>query len=193
MYNPAIARFIQPDPIGYADGMNMYAYCGNNPVNYIDPWGLEGKEEWGGSGTYKDPYQIDDEDLLNAMAGHYGEKLQDMRSPRDLEGSGGDTIFHDYGNTHKWFIYEGQRFKGEEVNYIGVGAGFAKFRMTRLAAIFGPIYWNRVIHKGREKDGELFFSYYGYVSAAYARELYERQEALRKLKENLRKKIEQKN
>ena len=25
--------------------MNIYAYCGNNPINYIDPWGLEGKED----------------------------------------------------------------------------------------------------------------------------------------------------
>ena len=40
MYDPAIGRFLQPDPIGYADGMNMYAYCGNNATNYVDPMGL---------------------------------------------------------------------------------------------------------------------------------------------------------
>jgi len=32
MYDPVIGRFLQPDPIGYDDGMNMYAYVGNNPV-----------------------------------------------------------------------------------------------------------------------------------------------------------------
>lgn len=39
-YAPSLGRFISPDPIGYGDGLNMYAYVGNNPVNYVDPTGL---------------------------------------------------------------------------------------------------------------------------------------------------------
>ena len=31
---------MQTDPIGYGDGMNMYAYCGNNAVGRTDPSGL---------------------------------------------------------------------------------------------------------------------------------------------------------
>jgi hypothetical protein len=35
------ARFVQPDPLGYDDGMNMYAYVKGDPVNFTDPMGLD--------------------------------------------------------------------------------------------------------------------------------------------------------
>ncbi len=41
-YKPSIGRFLQTDLIGYAGGLNLYTYCWNNPVNWIDPWGLDG-------------------------------------------------------------------------------------------------------------------------------------------------------
>ncbi|MBI9019305.1 MAG: hypothetical protein JEZ07_18790, partial [Phycisphaerae bacterium] len=39
-YCPMLGRFMQNDPLGYVDGMNQYAYCGNNPGNWVDPMGL---------------------------------------------------------------------------------------------------------------------------------------------------------
>jgi RHS repeat-associated protein len=39
-YDPETGRYISADPIGLAGGMNLYAYVGSDPVNWIDPWGL---------------------------------------------------------------------------------------------------------------------------------------------------------
>ena len=43
-YDPSIGRFISSDSIDYlsnesVDGLNLYAYCGNDPINYADPSG----------------------------------------------------------------------------------------------------------------------------------------------------------
>jgi hypothetical protein len=50
-YDPTEGRWLTRDPIGYAGGLNLYAYCGGNPVNLADPLGLCGGEQ-GGSDYY---------------------------------------------------------------------------------------------------------------------------------------------
>ncbi len=52
MYAPKLGRFLQTDPIFYADQMNMYAYVGNDPVNKIDPTGMMQCASLPGVGNY---------------------------------------------------------------------------------------------------------------------------------------------
>lgn len=39
-YDPEVGRFITKDPIGFAGDINLYRYAGDNPVNWVDPYGL---------------------------------------------------------------------------------------------------------------------------------------------------------
>lgn len=47
-YDPRTGRYLTPDPIGLAGGINLFAYAWNNPVNSIDPIGLFGLGAAGG-------------------------------------------------------------------------------------------------------------------------------------------------
>ncbi len=48
-YNPMLGRFLSPDPIGIAGGINLYAYTFDDPMNWVDPLGLSPGAS-GGSG-----------------------------------------------------------------------------------------------------------------------------------------------
>jgi len=40
-YSPTLQRFVSEDPIGMDGGFNLYAYVGNDPNNFDDPFGLD--------------------------------------------------------------------------------------------------------------------------------------------------------
>lgn len=68
-YDPTLGRFLSPDPIGHAGGLNLYGYCGNDPVNKVDPSGL-----------------IDDEsivrgaEIIGGVVGHLGAPVLAIKS-----------------------------------------------------------------------------------------------------------------
>ncbi len=46
LYAASLNRFLSPDPLGLAGGLNLYAYAEGDPLTYIDPLGLCADSMW---------------------------------------------------------------------------------------------------------------------------------------------------
>jgi RHS repeat-associated protein len=54
VYDPISGRFTQEDPIGLAGGLNAYGFASGDPVNFSDPFGLQGCKDHPNSPACKD-------------------------------------------------------------------------------------------------------------------------------------------
>jgi len=84
-YDSTQGRFLTRDPIGFAGGdVNLYAYVKNNPVNWIDPYGLF---VWVNPITYWRDYGRGARDLY-----------RNNKDMRDANTIGADKYFHCIGH-----------------------------------------------------------------------------------------------
>jgi RHS repeat-associated protein len=83
-YSPETGRWLSKDPIGISGGLNLYVFCGNNPVNLTDPFGLydQMNRELGGSGA-RSPNNPITHSFVSANGKTYG-----WGSEKDKDGNG---------------------------------------------------------------------------------------------------------
>jgi RHS repeat-associated protein len=103
-YDSRLGRYIESDPIGLAGGVNTFAYVGNNPLNYVDPLGLQ-------SATYNFPappfvFPVGSPgynatlDALNALSDAMHDAVDSVyemgKGERNWEKGRGDDVFWGY-------------------------------------------------------------------------------------------------
>ena len=82
-YDPSLGRFLQPDPIGYGAGMNLYNYVRSDPMNRIDPSGMS--DIWVCHEVYYPPYSNPGTRLPgDVYGGHFGQDCSAVPDPSIL-------------------------------------------------------------------------------------------------------------
>ncbi|MDX9701456.1 MAG: RHS repeat-associated core domain-containing protein [Candidatus Auribacterota bacterium] len=69
-YDASLGRFISRDPLGFVDGPNEYIFVKNNPLMFIDEWGLEVGDWWDLPANFGRVHEIAREELQKRPTQH---------------------------------------------------------------------------------------------------------------------------
>ncbi|MCI8324738.1 MAG: RHS repeat-associated core domain-containing protein, partial [Lachnospiraceae bacterium] len=114
-YNPVVGRFLQEDTYR-GDGLNLYAYCANNPVVYYDPSGHGVTYEEGG---------------VQGTGGTPGNQI--------VTNSAGKQVIRDYVNSQDELLEEAEKAAGGNLDdFIEIKPGWYQDREGTIKIEWNP-------------------------------------------------------
>ena len=116
-YLPELGRWTTKDPIGHLSGeLNLYKFCDNNGVFHTDPYGLckDGKRRPSSSSVGTNDLS---DDYLNSVIDITYDRLQSNPGMQATF----DTEFWDGYKVDYYWTYNGKTYRGDDINYIGIG------------------------------------------------------------------------
>lgn len=136
-YDPSTGRYISADPIGQLGGINVYSYARNNPLSWIDPFGLWNyAREYGTTGHGLSPNMSGAEDTVDRVYNDTtGNDATVTYSTNGVHGvnAAGNSSFH----------YEGDAV---DLRTRGLNAAERGEIVARLQDALGPNY--QVVDEG---------------------------------------------
>ncbi len=143
-YNPYIGRFLQTDPIGYEGALNLYQYCLNNPIIYLDPFGLDywSRPPSAGPNEVNGPNDSNDYNTPSVPPAPPAPPAPPIEPAFESSCGSKDKIAKDYstcttnaGNEKSWCMFRGGCYCGG----VGVGTGsWLKRILPRRIRRWGP-------------------------------------------------------
>ncbi len=104
-YAPWLGRWLNPDPAGTVDGLNLYVFVSGNPVSFYDQGGNQGK-----TFIYQ-PFKAAfiDKDVVSSAAGFNAVKTRRLESPATF-------VFRDSAALQRFETLRSDRIKEEEAD-----------------------------------------------------------------------------
>jgi len=165
VYDPISGRWTQRDPIDYQDSINLYQFCANNPVNLID---IDGQLIGRAQNAVFNP--------IKALFGkNYGTstltqdilKNNAIKAYKKLQGEHKSEMYFDtdfwtgFLNEEYW-TYEGKTYRGNEVNYLGIGMYEAMLGNTKEEALTLVNKWKAFWYGEKANEAVLFWTRKGH-------------------------------